>query len=78
MPRGWKWRVDFEGDTFDLPSEAENSDEEEGQDEDEDQRLDQEMGDVGQEGQVSIHSALRRQAYTCIKGAAIVMLACSS
>ncbi len=58
---------DFEGDTFDLPSDAENSDEEEEQDQDEDQRLDQEMGDVGQEGQVGIHSPLRRQAFTCIR-----------
>ena len=43
---------DFEGDLFDLPSDEENEDEEGEQDEKDDQRLDQEMGDVGQEGQV--------------------------
>ncbi len=67
---------DFEGDTFDLPSDAENSDEEEG--EDEDQRLDQEMGDVGEEGQVSKYSALRQQAFAPHQGLATVMLARSS
>ena len=43
---------DFDGDLFDLPSDAENDDEEGEQDEDEEQRLDQEMGDVGEDGQV--------------------------
>ena len=43
---------DFDGDLFDLPSDAENNDEQGEQDDDEEQRLDQEMGDVGAEGQV--------------------------
>ena len=43
---------DFEGDLFDLPSDDEEDDEEGEEKADEEQRLDQEMGNVGQEGQV--------------------------
>ena len=50
--KGVEMEGDFDGDLFDLPSDADNHDEEGEQDEDEDQRLDQEMGDVGEEGQV--------------------------
>lgn len=59
--KGVEMEAYFEGDTFDLPSDAENSDEEGEQDQDEEQRLDQEMGDVGQEGQVIFHSLARNE-----------------
>ena len=52
--KGVEMEGDFEGDLVDLPSDAEEDDEEGEQNEnkDEEQRLDQEMGDVGEQGQV--------------------------
>ena len=50
--KGVEMEADFEGDTHDLPSDAE--DEGEGDEEpDQERRLDQEMGDVGDAGQVT-------------------------
>ena len=50
--KGVEMEGDFEGDLFDLPSDDEEDNEEAEENADEEQRLDQEMGDVGQEGQV--------------------------
>lgn len=50
--KGVEMEGDFEGDMFDLPSDDEADNEEGEENADEEQRLDQEMGDVGQEGQV--------------------------
>ena len=48
--KGIEMEGDFEGDIHDVPSDAENSEEEQ---EDEDgERLDQEMGEVGDQGEV--------------------------
>ena len=52
--KGVEMEGDFEGDLFDLPSDAEEDDEDGEENADDEQRLDQEMGDVGQEGQVHI------------------------
>lgn len=49
--KGVEMEGDFDGDIHDVPSDAENSEEEEG-DEEEGDRLDQEMGDVGEQGEV--------------------------
>ncbi len=74
--KGVEMEGDFEGDLFDLPSDAENDDEEGEQDEDDEQRLDQEMGDVGQEGQVGFAWADLRPASlpTCTDVAAVILL----
>ena len=52
--KGVEMEGDFEGDLFDLPSDDEEDNEEGEENADEEKRLDQEMGDVGQEGQVCI------------------------
>ena len=52
--KGVEMEGDFEGDLFDLPSDAEKDNEEGELNEDEEQRLDQEMGDVGEQGQVPL------------------------
>ncbi len=49
--KGVEMEGDFEGDIHDVPSDAENSEEEENEDED-GEKLDQEMGDVGEQGEV--------------------------
>ena len=57
--KGVEMEGDFVGDLFNLPSDAEEDDKEEEENAKEEQRLEQEMGDVGQEGQVHtcpIHS----------------------
>lgn len=48
--KGIEMEGDFDGEIHDVPSDAENS-EEEGEDED-GERLDQEMGEVGDQGEV--------------------------
>ncbi|EIE25917.1 hypothetical protein COCSUDRAFT_12734, partial [Coccomyxa subellipsoidea C-169] len=47
---GVEMEGDFQGDIHDVPSDAENSEEEENEDED-GEKLDQEMGDVGEQGE---------------------------
>lgn len=73
--KGVEMEGDFEGDLFDLPSDAENDDEEGEQGEDNEERLDQEMGEVGQEGQVGFAWADLRPASlpTCTNDAAVIV-----
>ena len=52
--KGVEMEGDFEGNLFDLHSDDEEDKEDGEENADEEQRLDQEMGDVGQEGQVHI------------------------
>ena len=73
--KGVEMEGDFEGDLFDLPSDAENDDEEGEQDEDNEERLDQEMGDVGQEGQVGFAwAAVTLWILTLLRDDAAVMI----
>lgn len=50
--KGIEMEADFEGDIFDVPSDASEDEGGNAEQEKEEQRLDQEMGDLGEQGQV--------------------------